>query len=567
MKEILKKEKNLNIILVLGSIVVFTFLVFTKWTILYETPDDQYIMSILSGKLLGHVEAHVVYVKYPLAYLLTRLYALLPGYDWYATFMLGLQVTTMAVMLWYFVKKQSKGSCKVIATAVFYSVFMLCWTNEILSFTYTTTAALAAMCALVVYGLGEDRKRDFFLVILFSFFAFGLRSAVFFMVLPVAGVLWLLKMKERKQRIKQIFFLGVLFGMLLGIWGADHLAYSSNDWSAYNTYNQARTKLYDYNERVFSDYDAYKNEYASVGLTENDSKVFLSKNLALCDNRLFDVMPALADEIENETVGERLQSAVKLIIQSGFLKNKIMLLVSIICWGIAVLYTVRRKEKGELLLELILGILIAGLWLYLGYQGRIITRVAHSMLLLQIITPLICVHRIAEQDEKELGEKWKKCIVFGLLLIIVGASAYDLRMIQRINSSNQQKVSNQAYEKIEAYCNSNQESFYFGDVSSIAVCSYEYKFKSNTDYMNFLMLGDWYANSPLYAEKLEIQGIERVSDALLSKDNVYFFARKDLMKDSEYISDIYKKKVCLEEIDEIDVPGNPYAVYQLKNIQ
>ena len=235
--------------------------------------------------------------------------------------------------------------------------------------------------------------------------------------------------------------------------------------------------------------------------------------------------------------------------------------------GIAVLYAVRRKEKGELILELILGILLVGLWLYLGYQGRIITRVAHSMLLLQIITPIICIHRIAEQDGKKLGGKWKKYIVFGLLLIVVGASAYDLRMIQRINSSNQAKVSNQAYEKIEAYCNSNPESFYFGDVSSIAVCSYEYKFKSNTDYVNFLMLGDWYANSPLYAEKLAIEGIERVSDALLSSDNVYFLARKDLMEESEYISGIYEKKVCLEEVDEIDVPGNPYAVYQLKNIQ
>lgn len=567
MKEILKKEKNLNVFLVLGSIAVFAFFLFTKWTILYETPDDQYIMSILSGKLLGHVEAHVVYVKYPLAYMLTRLYALLPGYDWYATFILVLQVTTMAVMLWYFVKKQSKAICKMIVIAVFYSVFMFCWINEILSFTYTTTAAMAAMCVLVVYALGENRKRDFLLVILFSFFSFGLRSAVFFMILPVAGVLWLLKMKEREQRIKQMFFFGVLFGMLLGIWGTDQLAYSSNDWSEYTTYNQARTKLYDYNESVFSDYDAYKNEYASVGLTENDSKVYLSKNLALCDNRLFDAMPALADEIENETVGERLQSAVKLIIQSGFLKNKSMLLVSIVCWGIAILYAVREKAKGELILELIFGILLAGLWLYLGYQGRIITRVAHSMLLLQIITPIICVHRIAEQDGKKLGVKWKKYIVFGLLLIIVGASAYDLRMIQRINSANQAKVSNQAYEKIEAYCNSNPEAFYFGDVSSIAVCSYEYKFKSNTDYVNFLMLGDWYANSPLYAEKLAIEGIERVSDALLSRDNVYFLARKDLIEDSEYISDIYEKKVCLKEIDEIDVTGNPYVVYQLKNIQ
>ena len=567
MKEIIKKEKNLNVFLVLGSIAVFAFFVFTKWTILYETPDDQYIMSILSGKLLGHVEAHVVYVKYPLAYLLTRLYALLPGYDWYATFMLGLQVTTMAVMLWYFVKKQSRGICKTIATALFYSVFMFCWINEILSFTYTTTAAMAAMCALVVYALGEDRKRDFLLVILFSFFASGLRSAVFFMILPVAGVLWLLKMKEREQRIKQMLFSGVLFGMLLGIWSADHLAYSSSDWSEYTTYNQARTKLYDYNESVFSNYDAYKNEYALAGLTENDSKVYLSKNLALCDKRLFDAMPELAGKIENETVGGRLQSAVKLIVQNGFFKNKSMLLVSIVCWGIAVLYAVREKAKGELLLELIFGIIFAGLWLYLGYQGRIITRVAHSILLLQIITPIICVHRIAEQKSKKLGVKWEKYIVFGLLLLIVGTSAYDLRMIQKINSANQAKVSNQAYEKIETYCNSNPESFYFGDVSSIAVCSYEYKFKSNTDYVNYLMLGDWYANSPLYAEKLAIEGIERVSDALLSRDNVYFLARKDLLEDSEYISDIYDKKVYLQEIDEIDVSENPYAVYQLKNIQ
>lgn len=54
------------------GIVTVPFLIFFLWLancwhIVYQIHDDRYMMEFLSGKFLGYSDAHLIYIKYPLA--------------------------------------------------------------------------------------------------------------------------------------------------------------------------------------------------------------------------------------------------------------------------------------------------------------------------------------------------------------------------------------------------------------------------------------------------------------------------------------------------------------------
>ena len=177
--KIVKKDGFTNIGIVGIPLVIFFMWIITCWKLTYQVHDDRYMMEFVSGKFLGYSDAHLIYIKYPLALCLQIMYHLFPGFDWYATMILMIQIGMTGIWNWYLVKKQKTVKRKIISTIVFYSLFIFCWINEITCFTYTTAAALVGAVIVVVYALGEDTKKDFILLLILSFLAYNLRQDLF----------------------------------------------------------------------------------------------------------------------------------------------------------------------------------------------------------------------------------------------------------------------------------------------------------------------------------------------------------------------------------------------------
>lgn len=553
-----KKNKKMDMLLTFGSLFVLCMLFGLKGTILYETPDDQYIMAFLSGKFLGYTDPHAIYIKYPFAYIITLMYRGFSVCDWYATTMMVVQVLSIGWILRCLLQKQKSLVSKLICMGLFYSVFLTCWINDLLSFTYTTTAAVAAVAGVILYGLGEDRIRDFVGVVFFCVIAYNLRSAIFLMILPICGILWLDKVLVKKQVKKQCVLLGVLVIGIAGTWCVDRITYGGADWQNYIAYNEARTELYDYHQDVFEDYGRYQDKYDQLGLTKTDSEIYVSKNLAIRDSELFDKIEDLSEiAVEPVSIKIRLKSAVGKILKNGFMENKTMTLISGIMWMIAIGLGLVYKDKRLFVLEIAFLVMHVILWLYLGYMGRILTRVAHSMLLLQMATAVICQYKMMEKIEKI---KFLKVIYAGEILVSVMLAIVAYQSASKINHMNQAKISSQAYDQVEQYCSDHSDNFYFADVASLAGCSYQYQFFNKNEYANFLFLGDWFANSPLYAEKLRNEGITSVRDAILNNGNVYVIAKKT--ENLDYMKSISNENASLVEVEQLDI-GEGYGIYQL----
>ena len=108
------KSKLLDVVIAFGSVFLIAGILLWKCSIMYQTPDDQYIMSILSGKFLGTPSAYVIYIKYPLVYILAKLYKIFPTVNVYGTALLLFQIIAIGILSFYIIEKQDKISRKLM---------------------------------------------------------------------------------------------------------------------------------------------------------------------------------------------------------------------------------------------------------------------------------------------------------------------------------------------------------------------------------------------------------------------------------------------------------------------
>ncbi|MBQ5560811.1 MAG: hypothetical protein IIT46_13715 [Lachnospiraceae bacterium] len=560
-----KKQNYLfNSILVFVPLIAFVIWIIKCWSINYQVHDDRYMMEFLSGKFNGENDAHLVYIKYPLAIILKELYILFPHHDWYAASMIGIQFLMIAILSWCIISIFSKKVTRILALVGFYSVLILCWINEITKFTYSTVAAFVGVTIIVLYSWKNEKIVKYFLICALCFLAFNLRSDLFLMVLPVCGVLWIRKMiVDKEERKKQLLFLLGVVIVLMGSYICNFMAYSGDDWEKYIEYNKARTIVYDYAYEDLVVYEDNRDMYNRLNISENDCAILKSYDLYLCDNELIDKMGDIAKSYNNpRTLGKRFKDMIIFIIKDGLLESKMMTLVSGIFWLLAVSILAVKKRKKELWICGIFVLIQLVLWMYLGFNGRILPRVSHSMLLMQIVTPMIGLYiGLDESDNVLMKSNTWKIVSIGLVVAILCVSIYDVKLCKRLIWRNQVEADYQDQYIIENYCNSHQNNFYFLDVFSVVECKYIFDFHNENSYENFLSLGDWFSNSPHYKSKLEKEKISSVKDAVLHDENVYLIGIKD--KNLDFIKSITDENVTIKEVDYLDGGMDDYVVYKV----
>lgn len=566
MKSEKKKELIFDSCLVFLPLAILTIWILKCWVITYQLHDDRYMMEFLSGKYLNRSDAHLIYIKYPLALLMQLFYKVCPGHDWYGAILLVMEIMVIGILCWYLVRIQKGAARKVAALVVFYILFFLCWLTEITNFTYTTVAAFIGVAIMVVFGCGKRIWYEYVLLLFLSFLCYNLRSDIFFMILPFCGILWLYHFLSSRE--KSLFlFLGALVCVIGATMIVNENAYSSPEWKQYTEYNKARTLYYDYYYEDIIDYEKYKEVYDGVGIGANGCKVLEEYDLSLYDHVIYDNMEKIVREgTKEQSFGEKCVEAVKVIVKNGLLSSKVLMLCSVVLWGIAILFTVWYKNKKIIFLEAAFWLAHFVLWFYLGYRGRIVLRVAHSMLLVQMHTAWISLYLLhvdmSKKKRRVVGKlSIKKAVLVGGCLLLAGISIYDVRLTKRLMANTRREGTMQDHYKLEEYCGADLDNFYFVDVNTVVSCKYRFDFINNNVYENFVNLGDWYGNSPLYKEKLEKKGITSVREALLYWDNIYIIVSK--YKDSAFIAESLGEDVILEEVDSFAGDMNLYGVYRV----
>lgn len=560
MTENVEKKKGQAAGIAIGAMIVLFLVSWIGIPFMYQVCDDKYLMQFASGQFLGEPSDYMIHIRFPISYLYSFLYKICSGVDWYGTIMIAMQFACLTLLVYKLLTKLESTKTRVFVTVLLYGLVCSIWITEIVSITYTTSAAFLGLTAIVWYVISDKKLKDYIFCAVLMVICYNIRYETLYMVLPFAAVIWLYDfIVSEKKKAPILFLFGVLFGLLAVIL-FDNYMYSSEEWKHLFAYNEKRILLYDYYHDDLLDYDKYREVYEQLGMDENDRDIIESYDVTLKPELQDQIQELVDSHTEQRSVGIRLKEDVRKIVFDVLLGNKLVTAVTALVWLCVLVLLIKYKDWVRVRLAAGFIVLQMVLWLYLGFRGRIMTRVSRSMMFLFSVMALLCLYYFWQEKKKEIA--WKqipKGLVVGCLVLLMGTSIVAYGKQRNINIDSYGRT---AYYDVEKYCNSHSENFYFVDLYSISDYEggYHYEFFNENTYSNFAMLGDWMGYSPLFWQKLNNEGITNIQDSIFEDENVYVIASSD--KDISFIEKL-RDGVKGQIVDEIpSSQGIVYYVYK-----
>ena len=109
---------------------------------IYDSVDDMATRDMLFGNYTGTSDGHLTWISYPLSWLLTLPFRLLPGFDWYGAFLIGLSWLCLTLTLARALEGGGTFGGKAFRAACCLLCFLAVWTRYLTVFIYTVTTAL-----------------------------------------------------------------------------------------------------------------------------------------------------------------------------------------------------------------------------------------------------------------------------------------------------------------------------------------------------------------------------------------------------------------------------------------
>lgn len=615
----------LNVLLAVATVIPLLYKVCTSIPFTFEVNDDSVLQLILDGSYTGNPDAHAIFIKYPLSWIISTLYRLDQAnpfsshlkssiwshilhadsleklaqtgliratsggtlawgdafhINWYLTTMVLLTGFAMVVVLYrmlYSIRCNRFLLCGIYALGFIY-IWLPCFSQM----TFSTVAAFQGCMALLYLGLTEkeDLWKPWNLLILAILItsAFGWRRSCFLMVLPclILEIVFKYHIHFFKSW-KPWLVVCVLLLTYGGITYCDRLGNGSAEWKDYFAYNHARAYMQDY--EGFPDYEENKGFYQAQGISKEEWNTIKSYSYCLVD----DFRPDWINEIYAYKKSQEVEKTWKEKIEGA--KDKAMSYAleskqaprnlrffSFYLWGVLLLFIpvtlILRCRDGFLLhlwytLESIaFAGIVAAEFIYLAINGRYPARVEESIRLLMLTTALLMICHFLRSYQ----EIWM-CRLHGILQIILIVAVFTTffgRFATTWSDVQTKQMSRQSSktEKGEILEYCSQHPDNFYVLETRSFLDGSLP-SDHTDSMNWIMSGSWIAYSPLYQEKLAGLGTDSIGGDFLKKDHVYIIT--DGPEHIEKLMGLEKGAVEYEIVDEFYSSKNQiYEIYQVR---
>ena len=559
-----------------------------------ELNDDALIQALSSGAFTGVPETHNIQMLFPGSLLLSLLYRLAGGIPWYGLLLLSLQALCVLLVLRQVFFRIRKGSDRVAAIILASGLFLTALYQHFLFLTYTFTAGmLSATAVLLILNdgdgkgtRGEKRKvaerepNNRPLAIILVVIAFCLRSELLLLTFPFVLLAFLFRVDRFRRENgtgKGFLLYGRILLWMMGLMAvcflSDQIAYSRKDWREFRALFDARTRLYDF-EQIPS-YQENRKFYQTIGLAETEVTLLQNYNFALDSKIDAEKIRLVAEEANRMEAkmhppASRLKKAVSiyvwrlhhLVLPVSFRDSNTDMPYLAIVLLLYLLVFVIMHRTGVLWKLVLLFLCRSTLWTYMIYNGRIMNRVMHSLLLVELFFLIGMVL-------PELGKEWdagkKRLSVAGFALLVAASLLFVPGQMRNASGEVRKREEfNRPYEKMLASLE-QKKGFTFIDVYS----SVDYTVKalgkqSLLKPTKETLAGGWAAKSPLYEKKLRHFGIRNMEEGLL-QENVTFLAEKE--EDLSWLTDYYrdrKENVTLQKQKQL---AGRWILWKLKRVE
>lgn len=544
--------------------------------------DDWGMYSILSGAYTGTPDAHVMFFLYPLSWLLSKLYTLWSFIPWYGLFQHAVQVLCLFTVYHRILRLRQRHNPQAAlwppALASFLFLFFIVDLNVIAEAQYTTTAGLAAAAALFSFITSRINQSNagFFLdnipTLLLAWVSYSMRQNIFYLCLPMAGMLWLSKwIIARKNEYKGAaakllgFALLLVLGMGL-LWGANATAYSSTEWSDFRKINHYRERVGDF--YGWPEYEECRDDLRALGMDEEaymyrksgaphigyDMSVSDWKQMHDIARRCYLARVSLRERLKNVAV-----SAVNVFFyQDGMqpanlLAGLLLLLTPVLIFG-------ERNARALFVYFMYLfGRSVS--WGYVLYEGRFPKRIAQPLITVDflILLGIILAFNLLPPENRRQ--------YYVILPLLVCLSIFSVYATHRDVTENY-RVHEETWQDLREYCRTHPDSFYIWTYGSGTLEHfYETPFGREQDtYQNFIYTNWGVVCNPNTQKKLAAQGIGSFGRDLVDSEHVYFILQEAPYNEEHpvvmYFRHTYQAELTVA--DTFTAGDTTYCVYQLQ---
>ena len=522
----------------LGIACLFGLLVYYTTGFIYAIADDVIMRDIASGAFTGTPDGHLIFVRYALGFLLSRLYLANGSIDWYGFVVAGTLFLGLAAVLYRGLARESSFIQKASYTGIVLGLFGIGLLPHAAQFEWTISAAALGASSLFLYVTLEGKKMgqlpDLFLIWFLLILTFCIRYDVFFMVMPGFGIVFLWRFVRRQKGgfsfcSGEIVLPILVFVCVGAVALIESQAYSEAGWKEFKRFQNARSEVYDYSG--VPSYEANPAFFEELGLDEHEVRNLRHYALYLVEGLDAEMMEALSKEAirqaEMEMGGkEKVKAGLALSFRQLISPEYAEISLPALFFFIGILALIFRRRKKGAIIPLLLFLGAEGvLWLLLGFAGRLPERVAFSLHLTMMLGLAACFARLwfeKEEDGKE--NPWKRVTAPLILFLCLGAVTFKL---QRTVLWNQEKrAMDDSYQQFKAASREEDGELYFIETyMAEPVGGASVTVKGGQGINRCLTLGDWYTTSPVDEARMRALDIENVEETILNNPNAYLVVR------------------------------------------
>lgn len=548
----------------------------------FSTNDDAMLRSIVSGSYTETPQAHLIYIMYPLGLIGKCLYQILPSVPWYDFFMTGLHYVSWILLMGRVGEQFDNRKNKSIAVILTGMILLTIDFPNMIMHQYTILAAQPVATALffLLTSKTEDAVvyySERILAIVLFLTGFLLRKQVFLLALPLLLPVFFVELtklgkqiKEKRTALKRIVFITVLVFTVVTFWGVDKLAYSSAQWKAFQTYNDARTDIYDY--YGIPKYENHKDIYDALEFDYGDYLAIDRYNSELTEDMTVDKLATIA-----ETAGQSWQSAYSIpsiirimaeAVLSQLLNSPLQPIgtAMIILYGLSVFICLYNRKYKNLLPIGFLLLFQTAVIAYFTWRTRFPERVSFGLYFMTAVClagMLLGSIKDNMQADREKNKVLIKVVVAGIFVFCIAYCVTGIGPVLKENKAIRDNYKDWVY--VNEYFESHQENKYFIDTKSF-VFSTELMFKPDAEAENIFRLGTWVQSSPLQKDFHESRGVyQSLSEAIREEGSFYV---QDSKQDPDWIRRFCEGKdwnCDIEITDTINTPGGrSFDVIKLK---
>ncbi|MDE7177616.1 MAG: hypothetical protein K2O59_07330 [Lachnospiraceae bacterium] len=546
--------------------------------------DDWGMYSILSGAYAGTPDAHVMFFLYPLSWLFTKLYSLCSFIPWYGLFQHGVQISSLYAVyrrvLRIIKKRDAKKYIFPLAFTLFLFLFFIVNLNVLSEAQYTTTAGVAAAAALFCFITSRtgQAKTVFFLdnvpTFLFSWLSFSMRQNIFYLMLPMAGMLWLSKwILSRRNRQEDTAFKLLGFALILSLgmgilWGVNAAAYASLQWSDFRKINHYRERVGDF--YTWPEYEECRDDLEALGIDEEsyayrrNGAPYIGCNMSVSD---WEQMHRIARKcyLARTSVKDRLKHIAVGMINTFFYKDgmqpaNVLALLLLLLTPALILFQ-RNGQALFVYLMYLFGRSVS--WCYVLYEGRFPKRIIQPLITVDymILFAILLVFNLLQLNH-----------VRKLRLLLAGVLFFSVLSfyVTRTDVQENYHVHRDTWESLKNYCFSHPDNFYIWTYNTGTLEHFcETPFAADQDvYQNFIYTNWGVMCNPNTPKKLSDQGIGDFGRDLVDSSHVYFILQ-EAPYNKEHPVIMYFRHTYQAELtvaDTFTAGDVTYCVYQLNPI-